>query len=123
MGWVARSADVVDAVGRVTEVAGVWSAGAPSPAASAGVELRHQAQLWVERTCGEQGVPVKVRDRAALARVATLLREVSDAPDRLQSRRVKPVPAAHAGADDDMVQDGGDSGAALVEVEVGPLGP
>jgi hypothetical protein len=32
-------------------------------------------QAWVERSCAEQGVPVKITDRAVLLRVAELLRE------------------------------------------------
>ena len=32
-------------------------------------------QTWVEHSCVEQGVPVKITDRAVLLRVAELLRE------------------------------------------------
>lgn len=32
-------------------------------------------QAWVERSCVEQGVPVKITDRGVLLRVAELLRE------------------------------------------------
>jgi hypothetical protein len=32
-------------------------------------------EVWVERSCTEQGVPVKITDRQVLARVAELLRE------------------------------------------------
>lgn len=103
--------------------AGARGPGVPAPAATAGGELHEMARAWVERTCAEQGLPIKVGDRAALVRVASVLREASDAPDRLQARGVKPVQAADSGPDDKVVQDRGDDGAALVEVEFGPLAP
>jgi hypothetical protein len=36
-------------------------------------DLRARAVAWVERTCAEQGVPVKLSDPIALAKVAELL--------------------------------------------------
>jgi hypothetical protein len=36
---------------------------------------QEHCQAWVERTCAEQGVPVKVTDRRVVAQVAELLRE------------------------------------------------
>jgi hypothetical protein len=35
-------------------------------------ELRRRAQVWVERTTSEQGVPLKLSDPVAVARVADL---------------------------------------------------
>ena len=50
---------------------------APRPAGRSGLPDGWQAhcQAWVERTCAEQGVPVKVTDRRVVAQVAELLRE------------------------------------------------
>lgn len=36
-------------------------------------EFRARAQLWVERSCAEQGVPLHVDDGQALAAVVALL--------------------------------------------------
>ena len=108
MGRVARPANVVDAVGRLRRGRGP-------------IDLVDEARRWAERTCGEQGLPVTITDAVTVARVAAVLREVSDAPDRLHARRVKAVEAANRGPDDHAVQDSGDDGSALVEVEVGPL--
>jgi hypothetical protein len=38
-------------------------------------EVRRKAIAWVERTCAEQGVPVKITDPLVLARVAAILQE------------------------------------------------
>jgi hypothetical protein len=35
--------------------------------------LRERAVAWVERTCAEQGVPVKMTDPLALAKIADIL--------------------------------------------------
>lgn len=37
--------------------------------------FRERAVAWVERTCEEQGVPVKLSDPVALAKVADILAE------------------------------------------------
>jgi hypothetical protein len=37
--------------------------------------LRERAVAWVERTCAEQGVPVKLSDPLALAEIAAILAE------------------------------------------------
>lgn len=37
-----------------------------------------EVREWVERTCAEQGVPVKVTDPATLRKVAVLLRGYAD---------------------------------------------
>jgi hypothetical protein len=41
--------------------------------------LRERAVAWVERTCAEQGVPVKLSDPVALRRIADILGEARDA--------------------------------------------
>jgi hypothetical protein len=43
-------------------------------------------EAWVTRSCGEQGVPVKVTDRRVLAQVAELLRS-RPAQSRQNGRR------------------------------------
>jgi hypothetical protein len=45
------------------------------PAGHSGPEpdLAARARAWVERTCAEQGIPVKVSDPATIASVAELL--------------------------------------------------
>ena len=35
--------------------------------------LRERAVAWVERSCAEQGVPVKLTDPVALAKIAAIL--------------------------------------------------
>jgi hypothetical protein len=47
------------------------------PAGRSGPRDDRQARIeaWVERSCAEQGVPVKITDRQLLAQVAELLRE------------------------------------------------
>ena len=41
--------------------------------------LRERAVAWVERTCAEQGVLVKLFDPIALAKIAEILGEARDA--------------------------------------------
>lgn len=41
---------------------------------------REQVTAWLEASCAEQGVPVKVTDRKTLAKVAALLRPAGGAP-------------------------------------------
>lgn len=45
------------------------------PAGRSGIDedLKARAQAWVERTCLDQGVPVKLSDPLALEQVAELL--------------------------------------------------
>lgn len=45
------------------------------PAGRSGIDddLKARAKAWVERTCMDQGVPVKLSDPLALAKVAELL--------------------------------------------------
>lgn len=46
------------------------------PAGRSGAEERAQRIVaWVERSCLEQGVPVKITDRRVLSQVSELLRE------------------------------------------------
>lgn len=41
--------------------------------------LRERAVAWVERSCAEQGVPVKVSDPLVLAKIADILGEAREA--------------------------------------------
>jgi hypothetical protein len=46
------------------------------PAGRSGAEERaRRVVAWVERSCLEQGVPVKITDRRVLSQVAELLRQ------------------------------------------------
>lgn len=42
-------------------------------------DLARRAQAWVERSCAEQGVPVKLSDPLALQRIPDILGEGRDA--------------------------------------------
>jgi hypothetical protein len=39
---------------------------------------REQVAAWVDRTCAEQGVPVKVTDRRVVREVAAILRSARE---------------------------------------------
>lgn len=71
------------------------------------------ARTMVERSCREQGVPLKVEDPGTLARIAAVLRTdqhpaavapSSDDPDRANALWLKAVEAARAGVDDRVVE-------------------
>ena len=79
------------------------------------------ARAWAEESCAAQGLPVKVSDLAVLSAVAGLLGAApgasrvaasspnrSDPPDRGEPALVELVVAAPAGADDQVIEDGGD---------------
>jgi hypothetical protein len=40
--------------------------------------MRDRAVAWIERTCAEQGIPVKMTDPVALAEIAAILRSGRD---------------------------------------------
>ncbi len=66
---------------------------------------------WVRASCEEQGLPEKVSDPTILRKVAVLLRPALaglPVPNRRYSRRVKPIPAADRGSDQDVVEHSGD---------------
>ena len=42
-------------------------------------DLEDRAKAWVERSCAEQGVPLKLSDPLALAKIADILGEARDA--------------------------------------------
>ncbi len=44
--------------------------------------LHERAVAWVERSCAEQGVPVKLSDPVALQRIAAILGEAREARER-----------------------------------------
>ena len=56
----------------------------PGPAVTADEEraLHERAVAWVETTCAEQGVPVKLSDPVALQRIADILGEARDAREK-----------------------------------------
>ena len=71
-------------------------------------DLRAAAHRWAEETAQAQGLGPKVEGEL-LASVALLLgAKGSGAPDRIEPGRVELVEAASAGADDDVIEDGGD---------------
>ena len=61
---------------------------APRPAGRSGLPdgWQEHCQAWVERTCAEQGVPVKVTDRRVVAQVAELMREAYQSRQRGSNR-------------------------------------
>jgi hypothetical protein len=83
-------------------------------------DLAAQVRVWVEASCAEQGLAVKVTDSEALSGVAVLLgaapgkaggrpagRPRSKPPDGLEAAGIEAVQAAAAGADDDVVKHSG----------------
>ena len=72
-------------------------------------DLRAAAQTWAEYTAQVQGLGPKVGEGEVLRSVALLLgAKPLGAPDGGESRRVEPVVAPPAGADDQVIEDGGD---------------
>ena len=73
-------------------------------------DLSAHARAWVERSCLDQHLPIKITDSRRLREVAALLGACgrSDPPDGGEPGRVELVEAAPAGADDQVVEDGGD---------------
>jgi hypothetical protein len=45
-------------------------------------DLAERARAWVEKSCAEQGVPVKLSDPLALAKIADILGEARDAREK-----------------------------------------
>jgi len=50
-------------------------------------DLRGRAVAWVERTCAEQGVPVKLSDPLLLAKVAELMAQGRQTGSRRDSSK------------------------------------
>jgi hypothetical protein len=89
-------------------------------------DQRAHAQAWAERFCLDQHLPLKITDSRTLRDVANLLGGVvarSDPPDGGQPGVVEAVVASPAGADDDVVEDGGDDRVLPGEGQVGPALP
>lgn len=82
------------------------------PAGSAGRPdaASPDVRSWVERSCAAQGVSVTIGDGVVLGNVAALLGATAplDAPDGCEATRVEAVVPTQPGADDDVVEDGGD---------------
>ncbi len=84
-------------------------------------DLATRASAWVDASCAEQGVAVKITDPAVLSQVAGLLGALpalcrqpvsgpaapSGPPDGGKPGRIEAVEALPAAADDNMVEDGG----------------
>ncbi len=83
-------------------------------------ELIQAARIWAERTCREQGLAVKVSDPLAISRVLAVLR-ASDPPDRLQTSRIEAVETGYRRSHDHVVEDRGNDGSPLMEVQRRPL--
>ena len=73
-----------------------------SPAtAAASRDLSKRAGAWVERSCAEQGVPMKMTDPLVLAEVAEILcsiREKRDRPSQYCGVTPRALPYAVPGA-------------------------
>lgn len=80
-------------------------------------------RAWVEASCAAQGVPARVSDAAVVAALAGLLgagfrpkvggatsgpATASDPPDRRKAVGIEAVEPPAPGADDDVVEHGGD---------------
>jgi hypothetical protein len=66
---------------------------------------------WVRASCEEQGITEKVSDPTILRKVAVLLRPALaglPVPNRRYSRRVKPIPAADRGPNQNVVENSSD---------------
>lgn len=66
------------------------------------IEWRKSVVEWVENSCGAQGIPVKVTDRAVLGQVAVMLgagrqpvmdQTFQETSSRAESNRVRPLTA------------------------------
>lgn len=60
-------------------------------------DFADRAKAWVERSCAEQGVPVKLCDPLALSRIADILgraRDAREAAPRARARAQKDSRAA-----------------------------
>ena len=89
---------------------------------------REAVRAMVERTCDEQGLPVKVATPWVVDQVSWLLgrtvgsgRGRSKSPDRLCASRINEAGAHMAGVDDDVLEDCFDDGSLPVQVEGDPL--
>ena len=89
-------------------------------------DLAALAREWAERSCLDQGLPVKIGDARTLRDVASLLGakvERLDPPDGGKPGGVEAVVAPTTGTDDDVVDDGGDDGVLSRQGQVGPALP
>ncbi len=98
------------------------------PAGSRGLtdDLRTCARQWAERSCLDQGLPLKISDPRTLRDVAQLLGVAdadSDLPDGGEAVGVEAVVPSPTGADNDVVEVGGDDRVLPREGQVGPTPP
>jgi len=88
---------------------------------ASGGSVDHDAQVraFVERTCGAQGLPVKVTDPVVLHKVGVLLGG-SRPPAHLDAVGVEAGPAFDSGMDGDVIDKGADDGVLARNGEGGP---
>ena len=86
-------------------------------------DLQALAHSWAERSCLDQGLPVKVRDVGTLRDVAQLLGASvvgSHPPHGAQAGGIEAVVPPASGTDEDVVEDGGDDRVLSRQGQVGP---
>lgn len=83
-------------------------------------DLQARAREWAERSCMDQQLPLKIADMGVLSTVASLLGAAntgrwqaqdtrsSNAPDGLKAIGIEAVVASPGGADDYVIEHGGD---------------
>jgi hypothetical protein len=89
-------------------------------------DLVTRARQWAERSCLDQGLPLKVSDSRILRDVAQLLGasvDRSDPPDGREPGGVEAVVPSPARPDEDVVEDGGHDRVLPREGQVGPTLP
>ena len=93
-------------------------------------DLQARAREWAERSCVDQQLPLKITDMGVLSAVASLIgaadtdqRELrlaksSNAPDGLEAARIEAVVDSPGGADDYVIEHGGDDRALAGERKI-----
>ena len=93
-------------------------------------DLQARAREWAERSCVDQQLPLKITDMGVLSTVASLLgvastdrwqaqdTRSSNAPDRLEAIGIEAVVASPSGADDYVIEHGGDDRALTGEGKI-----
>ncbi len=82
-------------------------------------DFRAAAHEWAERTADAQGLPLRVTQADVIRSVTVLLGVKparSGAPDRSKAGGIEAVVAAPGGADNNVIEDGGDDQSLLSEL-------